>query len=186
MDRRDFLKGLGALASMPFVGKFLRPFDTPAVREGVVAATDKGIEFYNMVIQKVMKEGKKVGERDRVEIYTHPDKPEVKVEFDRSNGSANVEFMTDRETRAMAEIRVDKGPETGGRTVEELQESEVVFRSAGDEYVDDVEEGIESGITNLEDFVGRPKKKDGGIMELTMIKIPDIEVSGVETLFKSR
>ena len=53
-------------------------------------------------------------------------------------------------------------------------------------YVDEVEEGIESGISNLEDFVGRPKKKDGGIMELTMIKIPDIEVSGVETLFKSR
>lgn len=185
MNRRTFIKGLGILASMPMMSK-LKFLNTPAAKEGIMAASDKGIEFYNMVIQKVIREGKKVGERDRTDIFTHPDRPDIKVEVDRTTGSSNVEFMTDRDTRAMAEIKVDKGPETGGRTVEELQESEEVFRKAGNEYVDEVEEGIESGISNLEDFVGRPKKKDGGIMELTMIKIPDIEVSGVETLFKSR
>ena len=37
-----------------------------------------------------------------------------------------------------------------------------------------------------DNILGRKKKKDGGIMELTIMQIPDIEVEGVESLFKSR
>ena len=52
MDRRDFLKALGLFASMPFMSK-LKFLNREPVREGIAAATDKGIEFYNAVIQKV-------------------------------------------------------------------------------------------------------------------------------------
>ena len=45
MDRRTFLKGLGILASMPMMSK-LKFLNTPAAKEGIMAASDKGIEFY--------------------------------------------------------------------------------------------------------------------------------------------
>ncbi len=180
MDRRTFLKGLGILASMPMMSK-LKFLNTPAAKEGIMAASDKGIEFYEAVIGKVMREGKKISESERVETFVHPDRPDIKVEFDRTSGSSNVEFLTDQETRGLAEIKVDVSPETGGRSVKELEEFEEVFDGVGK----DADE-LRSPVSNLDEFLGRKKKKDGGIMELTMIKIPDIDVSGVETLFKSR
>ena len=112
MDRRDFLKALGLFASMPFMSK-LKFLNREPVKEGIAAVADKGIEFYNAVIQKVIREGKKIKESDRIE-------------------------------------------------------------------------GIMRGTENLEEFFGRKKKKDGGIMELTIMQIPDIEVKGVESLFKAR
>jgi len=46
---------------------------------------------------------------------------------------------------------------TKGRTVEELMESEEVYKMGGDEYYKDVQEGISGGITNLEEFLRRKK-----------------------------
>ena len=65
--------------------------------------------------------------------------------------------------------------------VKELEELEEVFTEAGK----DADE-LRSPVSNLDEFLGRNKKKDGGIMELTVMQIPDIKVSGVESLFKSR
>ena len=48
-----------------------------------------------------------------------------------------------------------------------------------------IDDGLEGGITNLEQFL-RTKKKDGGEVSLTVIEIPDINESGVESLFKRR
>ena len=96
--------------------------------------------------------------------------------------------MTDRDTKGFAEIDVDMDEMTKGRRVEELKEAEEVYRVTpeGEDYYKDVEEGIMGGTKNLEEFLGRKKKKDGGIMELTIMQIPDIEVKGVESLFKAR
>jgi hypothetical protein len=180
MDRRDFLKGLGLLASMPMMSK-LKFLQKEPVKEGIAAVADKGIEFYEAVIGKVMREGKKIAEGNRIETYVHPDRPDIKVEFDRTSGSSNVEFVTDQETRAFAEIDVVADETTKGVPVKELRETEEIYTEVGK----DVDE-LRSTVSNLDEFMGRKNKKDGGIMELTMIKIPDIEVSGVETLFKSR
>ena len=187
MDRRDFLKALGLFASMPFMSK-LKFLNREPVREGIASVADKGIEFYNAVIQKVIREGKKIDESNRVETYVHPDRPDIKVEVDQGSGSSNVEFMTDRDTKGFAEIDVDMDEMTKGRRVEELKEAEEVYRVTpeGEDYYKDVEEGIMGGTENLEEFLGRKKKKDGGIMELTIMQIPDIEVKGVESLFKAR
>ena len=180
MDRRDFLKALGVLASMPMMSK-LKFLQKEPVREGIASVADKGMEFYEAVIGKVMREGKKISESDRIETFVHPDRPDIKVEFDRGTGSSNVEFMTDRDTKGLAEIKVTADETTKGVPVKELEELEEVYTSVGK----DADE-LSSPISNLDEFLGRKKKKDGGIMELTMIKIPDIDVSGVETLFKSR
>ena len=47
----------------------------------------------------------------------------------------------------------------------------------------DIEEGISGGIENLRDFT---KKADGGEVNLTIVRMPDINQSGVESLFKKR
>jgi hypothetical protein len=129
MDRRDFLKALGLLASMPMMSK-LKFLNKEPVKEGIAAVADKGF----------------------------------------------------------AEIDVDVDEVTKGKKAEQLIESEEVYRTtpSGDDYYKDVEEGIMGGTENLEEFLGRKKKKDGGIMELTIMQIPDIEVKGVESLFKAR
>ena len=151
------------------------------MREGIASVADKGMEFYEAVIGKVMREGKKISESDRIETFVHPDRPDIKVEFDRGTGSSNVEFMTDRDTKGLAEIKVTADETTKGVPVKELEELEEVYTSVGK----DADE-LSSPISNLDEFLGRKKKKDGGIMELTIMQIPDIEVSGVESLFQSR
>ena len=180
MDRRDFLKALGLFASMPMMSK-LKFLQKEPVREGIASVADRGVEFYEAVIGKVMREGKKIFESDRIETFVHPDRPDIKVEFDRSTGSSNVEFMTDRDTKAIADIKVTADETTKGVPVKELEELEEVYTEVGRDA-----DGLRSPISNLDEFLGRKKKKDGGIMELTIMQIPDIEVSGVESLFKSR
>ena len=180
MDRRDFLKALGVLASMPMMSK-LKFLQKEPVREGIASVADKGIEFYEAVIGKVMREGKKISESDRIETFVHPDRPDIKVEFDRSTGSSNVEFLTDKDTKGLAEIRVTADEMTKGVPMKELDELEEVYTEVGKDA-----DGLRSPISNLDEFLGRKKKKDGGIMELTIMQIPDIEVSGVESLFKPR
>ena len=59
MDRRTFMRLLGGLASMPIVGKLAKPFQSPAVQEGITSISDSGMKLYEMVVAKVIKEGKK-------------------------------------------------------------------------------------------------------------------------------
>ena len=60
MDRRTFIKLLGGFASLPIVGRVAKPLKSETVQEGIAAVSDKGMELYEMVISKVMKEGKKL------------------------------------------------------------------------------------------------------------------------------
>ena len=68
--------------------------------------------------------------------------------------------------------------ETGGTDLQ----AEEVFTMQGDK---DIEEGIRGGIENLEEFT-RLKKASGGEVNLTIVRMPDINESGVESLFKTR
>ena len=60
MDRRTFMKLLGGLASMPIVGKIAKPLKSETVQEGIASISESGMKLYEMVIAKVMKEGKKL------------------------------------------------------------------------------------------------------------------------------
>ena len=130
-----------------------------------------------MVVAKVLKEGTKVKESGRVDSYKHPDRPDITVDVNQTDGSAEIYFDTDRGSKGYAENRRDM--ETGG---DELIEAEEVFNIRGDK---DIEEGISGGIENLEEFT-RLKKAGGGEVNLTIVRMPDINESGVESLFKTR
>ena len=177
MDRRTFMKLLGGLASMPIVGRIAKPLQSETVREGIASVSEGGMKLYEMVVAKVLKEGTKVKESGRVDSYKHPDRPDITVDVNQTDGSAEIYFDTDRGSKGYAEIRRDM--ETGG---DELIEAEEVFNMRGDK---DIEEGISGGIENLEEFT-RLKKAGGGEVNLTIVRMPDINESGVESLFKTR
>ena len=107
MDRRDFMKLLAGFASLPIVGRVAKPLKSETVQEGIAAVSDKGMEIYEMVISKVMKEGKKIGESGRVDSYKHPDRPDITVDVNQTDGSAEIYFDTDKGSKGFAEIRRD-------------------------------------------------------------------------------
>ena len=181
MDRRTFMKLLGGLASMPIVGRIAKPLQSETVREGIASVSEGGMKLYEMVVAKVIKEGKKIGESGRVDSYKHPDRPDITVDVNQTDGSAEIYFDTDQGSKGFAEIRRD--PETGGDELIEAEEVYKFFVKDGEDYVKDVEEGITGGIENLRDFT---KKADGGEVNLTIVRMPDINESGVESLFKTR
>ena len=179
MDRRTFMQLLAGFAAMPFVGRFAKPLKSETVREGIESISEGGMKIYEMIVDKVMKEGKKIDESGRVESYKHPDRPDITVDVNQTDGSAEIYFDTDRGSKGYAEIRRDM--ETGG---DELIEAEEVYKGTPEgDYYKDIEEGISGCIENLRDFT---KKADGGEVNLTIVRMPDINQSGVESLFKKR
>ena len=155
MNRRSFIKGLIALASAPAIGKYVNIFKTEGAREGIEQVASQGVDFFNMVIKKVMNEGKLVNESDRIQTFKHPDRPDINVEVDLSTGSSSVYFETDQGTKAGAEIVKDI--EVGPGYTELLENEEVYKTGAGGEVYKDVEEQITGGITNLEEWLKRKK-----------------------------
>ena len=183
MNRRSFIKGLIALASAPAIGKYVNIFKTEGAREGIEQVASQGVDFFNMVIKKVMDEGTLVKEEDRISTFKHPDRPDITVDVDQTTGSSSVYFDTDEGTKAVGEIQKTMDETTGGKVVEELFEQEEIYGPTGR----DAQEGISGGITNLEKFLkGKRGFKDGGLVNLTAMKIPDNSKSGVESLFKRR
>ena len=157
MDRRTFMKLLGGLASMPIVGRIAKPIKSETVQEGIASVSEGGMKLYEMVVSKVLKEGTKVKESGRVDSYKHPDRPDITVDVNQTDGSAEIYFDTDRGSKGYAEIRRDM--ETGG---DELIEAEEIYKGTPEgDYYKDIEEGISGGIENLEEFT-RLKKAMGG------------------------
>ena len=155
MNRRAFIQGLIGLASMPMIAKYINVFKPAAVREGITQAADntmqKGIEFYEAVIKRVMDEGNIIGESDRTRTYKHPDKPDISVELNVGTGDTAVYFDTDRGSKAAAEISTDIEIPRAGK---ELIESEEVYRMGqGDDYYKDIEEEITGGVGSLEEWI---------------------------------
>ena len=155
MDRRNFIKGLIALASAPAIGKYVNVFKTEGAREGIEQVASQGVDFFNSVIKKVMDEGNLVNESDRIQTYKHPDRPDINVEVDLGSGSSSVYFDTDQGTKAGAELVKDI--EVGPGYTELLENEEVYKTGAGGEVYKDVDEQITGGITNLEEFLKRKK-----------------------------
>ncbi len=153
MNRRAFIKGLIALASAPAIGKYVNVFKTEGAREGIGQVVGQGVDFFNMVIKKVIDEGTLVKEQDRISTYKHPDRPDITVDVDQTTGSSSVYFDTDEGGKAMGEITKTMDEGTGGAVVEDLMEAEEIYGP----YGRDVQEGISGGITNLEKFLKSKK-----------------------------
>ena len=149
MDRRSFIKGLIALASAPAIGKYVNVFKTEGARKGIENVASQGVDFFNSVIKKVMDEGSLVKEEDRISTFKHPDRPDITVDVNQTDGTSSVYFDTDEGGKAMGEIQKTMDETTKGRTVEELYEAEEIYGPMGREE----QEGITGGITNLEKFL---------------------------------
>ena len=149
MDRRSFIKGLIALASAPAIGKYVNVFKTEGARKGIENVASQGVDFFNSVIKKVMDEGSLVKEEDRISTFKHPDRPDITVDVNQTDGTSSVYFDTDEGGKAMGEIQKTMDETTKGRTVEELYEAEEIYGPMGREE----QEGITGGITNLEEFL---------------------------------
>ena len=139
MNRRSFIKGLIALASAPAIGKYVNVFKTQGAQEGIEQVASQGVDFFNSVIKKVMDEGTLVDESERIQTFKHPDRPDINVEVDLGTGNANVSFATDQGTEGVAAIEKDL---------------EVGMSDPG-ELIDD---GLEGGITNLQEFLRNKNK----------------------------
>ena len=153
MDRRSFIKGLIALASAPAIGKYVNVFKTEGARKGIENVARQGVDFFYSVIKKVMDEGTLVKEEDRISTFKHPDRPDIVVDVNQTDGTSSVYFNTDEGGKAMGEIQKTADETTKGRTVEELFEQEEIYGPMGREP----QEGITGGITNLEEFLKRKK-----------------------------
>ena len=166
MNRRSFIQALGVLAATPALGKYLNLFKSGGVREGITQAVEagasKGMDFFNLVIKKVVDEGTMVKEQDRFRTYTHPDRPDISVDVNVGTGDSAVYFDTDQGSKGFAEITSDIEMPKAGK---ELIEGEEVYKSMGPDgdYYKDIDEGeIRGGLTSLEEWIKMKRGYAGG------------------------
>ena len=169
IGRRAFLKmmggaGAGIAALKTGLINIFRP-RSQAVEEVVetVTKTDAmGVpEHFAPLVNKIMKEGKLTKESDRIQTYQHPSRKDLEVDYEMDTGSVGVRFETDQGSKADYYLRKNPPDEVNPRGgVDEFFDMEEVYYIGkdGDSYTKGVEEGIRSGTSNLDEFVGIKKK----------------------------
>ena len=169
IGRRAFLKmmggaGAGIAALKTGLINIFRP-RSQAVEEVVetVTKTDAmGVpEHFAPLVNKIMKEGKLTKESDRIQTYQHPTRKDLEVDYELDTGSVGVRFETDQGSKADYYLRKNPPDEVNPRGgVDEFFDMEEVYYIGkdGDSYTKGVEEGIRSGTSNLDEFVGIKKK----------------------------
>ena len=181
MGRRAFLKmmGAGAAGIAGLKAGLINIFKprSQAVNEVVetVTKTDAmGVpEHFAPLVNKIMKEGKLTKESDRIQTYNHPTRKDLELDYELDTGSVGVRFETDQGMPADYYLRKNLPDEVNPRGgVDEFFDGEMVYRAAPDgSYSKGFEEGISTGTSNLDEFVGIKKnvKQDfasGGIARM--------------------
>ena len=179
MGRRAFLKmmaagGAGIAGLKTGLINLFKP-RSQAVEQVVetVTKTDAfGVpEHFAPLVNKIMKEGKLVKESDRIQTYKHPTRKDIDLEYEMDTGSVGVRFETDQGMQADYYLKKsppdEMNPRGGG---DEFIEGEIKYQMGdGDTYYKGFEEGIDTGTSNLDDFVGMPKKSASG----AKVKLPE-------------
>ena len=180
MGRRAFLKlmaagGAGIAGLKSGLINIFKP-RSQAVNEVVetVTKTDAmGVpEHFAPLVNKIMKEGKLIKESDRIQTYKHPTRKDIDLDYELDSGSVGVRFETDQGAKADYYLKKNLPDEmnpSGGP--DEFFDMEEVYRFSpdGQSYSKGVEEGITSGTSNLDEFVGM-KTKD---VNKSKIKLPE-------------
>ena len=167
MGRRAFLKmmaagGAGIAGLKSGLINIFKP-RSQAVQEVVetVAKSDAtGMpEHFMPLVNKIMNEGKLVKESDRIQTYKHPTRKDIDLEYELDSGSVGVRFDTDQGMPADYYLKKGVPDEMNPRgTGDEFIEGEMKYKMGdGDTYYKNFEEGIDSGTTNLDEFVGIKK-----------------------------
>jgi len=179
MGRRAFLKmmaagGAGIAGLKTGLINLFKP-RSQAVEQVVetVTKTDAfGVpEHFAPLVNKIMKEGKLVKESDRIQTYKHPTRKDIDLDYEMDTGSVGVRFETDQGMKAdyyLKKSPPDEGAPRGG--IDEFYEGEIKYKMGdGDTYYKGFEEGIDTGTSNLDEFVGMPKKSASG----AKVKLPE-------------
>ena len=168
MGRRAFLKmmaagGAGIAGLKSGLINIFKP-RSRAVTEVVetVAKSDAtGMpEHFMPLVNKIMNEGKLVKESDRIQTYKHPTRKDIDLEYELDSGSVGVRFDTAQGMPADYYLKKGVPDEMNPRgTGDEFIEGEMVYRfdKDGSSYAKGFEEGIVSGTSNLDEFVGIKK-----------------------------
>ena len=167
MGRRAFLKmmaagGAGIAGLKSGLINIFKP-RSQAVQEVVetVAKSDAmGMpEHFMPLVNKIMNECKLMKESDRIQTYKHPTRKDIDLEYELDSGSVGVRFDTDQGMPADYYLKKGVPDEMNPRgTGDEFIEGEMKYRMGdGDTYYKNFEEGIDSGTSNLDEFVGIKK-----------------------------
>ena len=172
MGRRAFLKlmgmgGAGIAALKTGLINVFRPRSQAAqeVVEIVAKSDATGMpEHFMPLVNKIMNEGKLVKESDRIQTYKHPTRKDIDLEYELDSGSIGVRFDTDQGMKADYYLRKAVPDEGNPRGFgDEFIEGEIKYTMGdGDTYYKGFEEGIDTGTSNLDEFVGIPKKSASG------------------------
>jgi hypothetical protein len=122
------------------------------------------------LVEKIIREGqvvkkefvKKTGD---VTTYRHPDRPDIELTIEGDGNRIQLDFETDQGMRGGYEFKkgdiIDEPTSKmrGKREPDEFIQGEVKYRTSGEDYVKDFEEGIDTGTENLDDFAGIKKQK---------------------------
>ena len=181
MGRRAFLKMMGAGAAgiaglkAGLINIFKpRSQAAEAVVETVTKTNAMGVpEHFAPLVNKIMKEGKLTKESDRIQTYNHPTRKDLELDYELDTGSVGVRFDTDQGMPADYYLRKNLPDEVNPRGgVDEFFDGEMVYKAGPDgSYSKGFEEGITTGTSNLDEFVGIKKnvKRDfasGGIARM--------------------
>jgi hypothetical protein len=187
MNRRNFLKIMGGLASIPIVGKFFKigkvgktVSKVPVIKTADVAGKP---EWFDALVNKVILEGDDVtkkfatGERQTVHSKTLDDGSVVRVTQDTDQGAVRVEYDSDAnvfEDTVQMEYKKPLPDEGDPNPAPEFTtaESGPVGRQTGpDDYDIDVDEVGGTSISDLDSDVSALKKYATG--KLNMKEIVD-------------
>ena len=181
MGRRAFLKlmGMGGAGIAALKSGLINVFKPRSqavneVVETVAKSNAMGMpEHFMPLVNKIMKEGKLTKESDRIQTYKHPTRKDIELDYEMDTQSVGVRFETDQGMPADYYLRKNLPDEVNPRGgVDEFFEGEMVYRGTPDgSYVKGFEEGIDTGTSNLDEFVGIKKnvKQDfasGGIARM--------------------
>jgi len=190
---KNIFRALGVLAQNKGMNRYLNIFKQTG--EGIKS---RGMDFFNKAIKQVVDEGDQIETTLTTKKYVHPDRPDIFVEVDTSTGNANVGLVdpdagafayTDEMKKQLIESLEDEGLGFGGARMEAdriltMREKAKLMKEVGKSKGKNKRQRMIDAYNEI--IREKNKRADGGEVSLTVIEIPDISGSGVETLFKKR
>ena len=191
---KSIFRALGVLAQNKGMNQYLNIFKKTG--EGIKS---RGMDFFNKAIKQVVDEGDQIETTLTTKKYVHPDRPDIFVEVDTSTGNANVglvdpdagafAYTDEMKKEQLIESLEDEGLGAMGARARAdeiltMREKAKLMKEVGKSKG----KGKRQRMIDAYNEIIREKNKraDGGEVSLTVIEIPDISGSGVETLFKKR
>ena len=165
MSRRTFLKIMGAIAAFPVVGKFFKGAKIATKVPPMVTQTKDMPAHFPKLVEKILKEGKIVSAEKSgfIKKYQHPTRKDIEMEVQGDGDQISVTFETDQGAPGYYEYRkgdiIEEGKFRGQREGAEFKEAEELGYANPDGDVDtDINEFIDTGTENLDEFVGMSKQ----------------------------